>query len=205
MTLNTFFQNVIHAAATTSITEWVAIITALVYVALAAKENVWCWLFGIISAGIYIYLNFKIQLYLDAWLSLYYVVIGIYGWYAWVKGKTDKHAGSVLHRITIGVLGISLLVGIVSTLILGKLSDIYTDSPVPYFDAALTSFSLVATYLTTRKILENWIFWIVIDAAYVIIYINRGLPSTAVLNLIYTFVSVYGFIKWRKHLKAFTG
>lgn len=204
MTLATFFDNFTQAAKSTSLIEWIAILTALVYVVLAAKESVWCWLFGIISAGLYIYLNFHIQLYLDAWLSLYYVAIGFYGWYAWVKGKTDKHAGSILHRITLTSFGISVLAGLAGTLVLGKLSSMYTDSPVPYFDAALTSFSLVATYLTTRKILENWLFWIVIDAAYVVIYILRGLPSTAVLNLIYTFIAVYGFIKWRKNLNAST-
>jgi nicotinamide mononucleotide transporter len=204
MSSSSFFENFVHAAAATSVTEWIAIGTALVYVVLAAKENVWCWIFGIVSAGIYIYLNFSIQLYLDAWLSLYYVLVGIYGWYAWAKGKTDKAAGSILHRIRIKELGISLLAAIAGTIVLGKLSDVYTDSPVPYFDAALTSFSLVATYLTTQKALENWIFWIVIDAAYVLIYVMRGLPSTAALNLIYTFIAVYGFMKWSKNLKSFT-
>ena len=78
----------------------------------------------------------------------------------------------------------------------------YTDSPLPYFDAALTSFSLVATLLTTQKILENWIFWVVIDAAYIIIYWNRSLPFTAILFFIYTFIAAYGYFKWRKKLKA---
>ena len=203
MILENFSETLLHAARSTSIIEWIAIITALIYVVLAAKENVWCWIFGIVSAGIYIYLNYSIKLYLDAWLSLYYVLIGFYGWYAWIKGKTNKNSGSVLHQMRISGLGISILVGIAGTLILGKLAHDHTDSPVPYFDAALTSFSLVATYLTTRKVLENWIFWIIIDAAYVVIYWLRELPSTSMLNLIYTFLAIYGFLKWRKTLKSF--
>jgi nicotinamide mononucleotide transporter len=204
MNSSNFFETLWQAAATTSIWEWLAIITALIYVVLAAKENAWCWSFGIISSGLYIWLNYSIRLYLDSWLSVYYCVIGIYGWYVWIRGRTDKSSGAVLHRIKNSTLFISIFIGITATLILGKISSLYTDSPVPYFDAALTSFSLVATWMTARKILENWIFWIVIDAAYVIIYWMRALPSTSILFLIYTFIAVYGFIKWRKNLKEFT-
>ncbi len=202
MILENFSETILQAAKSTSVMEWIAIITALLYVILAAKENVWCWFFGIISAAIYILINYKAKLYLDSWLSLYYVLIGIYGWYVWIKGATNKNSGSVLHHLKISGLAIALLVGITGTFILGKIAHDHTDSPVPYFDAALTSFSLVATYLTTRKILKNWIFWIVIDAAYVIIYWMRELPSTSILNLIYTFIAIYGFIKWRKALKS---
>lgn len=201
MNLENFSDQFLQSLGNTSLLEWLAIVTALIYVVLAAMENVWCWIFGIVSAGIYIYLNFSIKLYLDAWLSLYYVLIGFYGWYAWIKGKTNKNSGSVLHQITLVGLAISILVGLVGTFVLGKLSSSFTDSPVPYFDAALTSFSLVATYLTTRKVLENWIFWIIIDAAYVLIYWMRALPSTSLLFLIYTFIAIYGFYKWRKTLK----
>jgi nicotinamide mononucleotide transporter len=205
MTVASMFNSISEAARTTSLIEWIAIITALIYVVLATRENKWCWSFGIISAALYIYINFIIKLYLDAWLSLYYCLVGIYGWYAWIKqfprrDETETRSHSSLRNITLKQLGISILVGIAGTFILGILSDRFTDSPLPYFDAALTSFSLVATFLTTQKILENWIFWVVIDAAYVIIYWNRTLPFTAVLFLIYTFIAAYGYFKWKKEL-----
>jgi nicotinamide mononucleotide transporter len=181
--------------------EWIAILTALLYVVLATKENAWCWVFGILSAGLYIYINFVAKLYLDAWLSLYYCVIGIYGWYVWVKKIPQMNSRS-LKNISARELLLSIVAGVAGTFLLGFLSDRFTDSPLPYFDAALTSFSLVATFLTTQKILENWLFWVVIDAAYIIIYWNRSLPFTAVLFLIYTFIAAYGYFKWRKKLKA---
>jgi nicotinamide mononucleotide transporter len=205
MNIASVLSTIFEAARSTSFIEWIAIVTALIYVVLATRENKWCWSFGIISAALYIYINFGIKLYLDAWLSLYYCLVGIYGWYAWIKQfpkreESEKKSASSLRNITLMQLGIAILAGIAGTFILGILSDRFTDSPLPYFDAALTSFSLVATFLTTQKILENWIFWVVIDAAYVLIYWNRLLPFTAVLFLIYTFVAAYGYFKWKKEL-----
>jgi nicotinamide mononucleotide transporter len=190
------------AVKATSAIEWIAILAALIYVVLATKENAWCWSFGIISAGFYIYINFVAKLYLDAWLSLYYCVIGVYGWYVWIKKIPQKDNGRSLKNISGSELLISIAAGAAGTFLLGYLSDSFTDSPLPYFDAALTSFSLVATFLTTQKILENWLFWVVIDAAYIIIYWNRSLPFTAILFLVYTFIAAYGYFKWRKKLKV---
>lgn len=195
-------DNLLQAVRATSIIEWLAIFTALVYVVLAARENSWCWLFGIISAGLYISINYSIKLYLDAWLSVYYCAIGIYGWYVWVKKIPQKNHGRSLKHISLSQFCISVVAGVAGTFLLGYLSDHFTDSPLPYFDAALTSFSLMATFLTTQKILENWIFWVVIDAAYIVIYWNRSLPFTAILFLIYTFAAAYGYNKWRKKLSA---
>lgn len=200
MNADSVFQVILGAIGKTTALEWAAIITALIYVVLAARENSWCWIFGIISAGIYVWINYSIRLYLDAWLSVYYCIIGIYGWYAWIKKIPAKNETRSLRKMNMKEFYVSVVAGTIAAFILGGLSDKYTDSPLPYYDAALTSFSLVATFLTTQKILENWLFWVVIDAAYVIIYWQRLLPFTAILFLIYTFIAAYGYFKWRKKL-----
>lgn len=204
MTGGSMIAAIAEVAKSTTAIEWIAIITALAYVVLAARENSWCWIFGIISAALYVSINFSVKLYLDAWLSLYYCVIGIYGWYVWEKKIPKKSHGRSVTYISLRKFCISTIVGIAGTFFLGFISDRFTDSPLPYFDAALTSFSLVATFLTTQKILENWIFWVVIDAAYIIIYWNRSLPFTAILFLVYTFIAAYGYFKWKKKLTSFT-
>ncbi|CAN5303488.1 nicotinamide riboside transporter PnuC [soil metagenome] len=201
MSFYSFPDFFIAAVKNTGSVEWIAIVTALFYVVLATRENAWCWIFGIISAALYIYINYIGKLYLDSWLSLYYCVIGFYGWYIWVKKVPGKQENKLLRYMTTQEFIYSLIIGSAGTILLGFLSKKFTDSPVPFFDAALTSFSLVATFLTTQKILENWLFWILIDAAYIIIYLNRAFPFTALLNLIYTIIAVYGYIKWRKKLK----
>jgi nicotinamide mononucleotide transporter len=203
MTIDSAINAFLEAVKATSAIEWIAILSALLYVVFAARESVWCWSFGIISSGLYVAINISVKLYLDAWLILYYCVIGIYGWYAWVKQFPEKSNGRSLRHISFKTFAVSFTIGVAGTFLLGFLSDRFTDSPLPYFDAALTSFSLVATFLTTQKIIENWLFWVVIDAAYIIIYWNRSLPFTAILFLVYTFIAAYGYFKWRKKLNAF--
>jgi nicotinamide mononucleotide transporter len=201
MSPDSFFTAIANAVAGTTVPEWIAIVTALIYVVLAAKENSWCWIFGIVSAGIYTWFNFSLGLPMDAWLSVYYCIVGIYGWYAWVAKKNNTNNASVLlHRMDLKNFLFALAAGTAGTFALAQVSIHFTKSPVPYFDAALTSFSLVATWMTARKILENWLFWIVIDAAYIVLYAIRHAPSTATLFFIYTIIAIFGFLKWRKKL-----
>ncbi len=200
MNWKTFTESFDEFLASTPAAVWVAIVTALIYVVLAAKENPWCWPFGIISSGIYVWYNYDLRLYNDAGLSVYYCLVGAYGWYAWLSGKTKKRGGAVLHRGNALTLTTAILAGAAASALLGWVSDTYTDSQQPYFDGTLTAFSLVATWMTARKILENWLFWIVIDAAYIVLYFRSGAHATALLNVIFTIIAVYGFLKWRKKL-----
>jgi nicotinamide mononucleotide transporter len=201
MSWENFISSFDEFLASTPPVVWVAIATSLVYVFLAAKENPWCWPFGIISSGIYVWYNYELKLYNDVGLSVYYCLVGAYGWYAWLSGKTKKRGGAVLHRGNALTLTAAILAGAAASALLGWLSDTYTDSEQPYFDGTLTAFSLVATWMTARKILENWIFWIVVDAAYIVLYFRSDAHATALLNLIFTIIAVYGFLKWRKKLR----
>ncbi|TND01835.1 MAG: nicotinamide mononucleotide transporter [Bacteroidetes bacterium] len=196
-----FFHFFLKAVGQTTIPEWMAIVSALLYVILAARENPWCWLFGIISSAIYVWFNFTLRLYIDAGLSLYYCLIGIYGWYYWIRGGNNKKEAPVLQAPAKTIL-LSLAVGAAVSVLLGWLSQEFTDSPVPYSDATLSAFSLVATWMTARKFLENWIFWVLIDAGYVWLYVNRSAPMTAMLFLIYVIIAGWAYFKWRKRCRT---
>lgn len=176
-------------------------IVGLLYVLLAARENAWCWPFGIIGSAAYIYINYEATLFLDAWLQVYYCVIGAYGWFVWLRGRESKNNGAHLHRASATIVIACIVLPIALTFPLGWLMHQYTTSKAPYMDALLTLGSFVATWMTTRKMLQNWIFWIVIDAAYIFLYVNRGYPLTAILFLIYTIVAAYGYLQWKKHLR----
>lgn len=191
-----------EAVRSTTAIEWAGLVTALVYVVLAAKENVLCWPFGVASSAIYTWFNFHLKLPLDGWLNVYYCAVGLYGWYAWVRGKQAQKDGAVLHRASGLALLFSLLAGAAAVPLLGYLSHRFTQSPLPYFDAALTSFSLVATWMTARKMLENWLVWVVVDAAYIVIYFMRSAPMTAALFFIYTIIAAYGYFEWRKRIRT---
>ena len=200
MSVGDLLDEITNSLQHTSIREGVAIATAIFYVVLATRENYWCWIFGIVSSIIYIKINFDAKLYLEAWLCLYYVLIGFYGWYSW---KKKENGIVILTKLNFKQFIMAVGIGCTATFILGTLCKQYSGSPLPYFDGALASFSLVATFLTSQKILENWIFWVVINLGYVTIYLLRALPATAILFMIYTLIAIYGYLKWKKNLNKF--
>jgi nicotinamide mononucleotide transporter len=179
--------------------EVAAVVAGLVYVILAARENIWCWPFGILNSILSIYLFVQAKLYAESFLYLYYVAAGVYGWYAW----RHREAGTdlqVSHR-SWGFHGRWIATGVVLSLGLALVLDRFSDAQQPLIDAHTTIFSFIATYLVTRKVLENWIYWIIIDAVSIWLYSNRGLYLYAGLMIIYTILAIWGFWSWWKTLQ----
>lgn len=199
MNLSNILDSLQSAFFQTSFTEWLIFITALLYVILAAIENVWCWLFGIISSALYIYFCYSGKLFLESGLNLFYVVIGIYGWYQWLYGSKEK---SELKIVTISVTENIYLI-IIACLIwipFGYAAHRYSTQVMPYLDAFITAFSLVATWMTAKKILQNWLYWVVIDTLAIALYAYRSFYLSALLYFIYTLLALAGYIKWRKKI-----
>lgn len=183
----------------TSSIEWLIFITALIYVVLAAIENIWCWLFGILSSALSIYLCYSGKLFLESGLQLFYVIIGIYGWYQWLYGSKEK---SELKIISNSKKEITLLVfiGFIIWIPFGYIAHTYSTQALPYLDAFITAYSIIATWMTAKKIIENWIFWIIIDALAIIIYASREFYLIALLYFIYTILAAAGYFSWRKKM-----
>ncbi len=178
-----------------------AVLAGIVYVVLAARENIWCWFFGIIGSGLSIYLFLESRLYAEAFLYLYYVAAGFYGWYAWTHGRQPDDSLAISRWDARRHL-ICLLGGVVLSLMLALVLRRFTDAQMPILDAHTTIFSFLATFMATRKILENWIYWIVIDSFSVYLYSSRDLYLYALLMLVYTGIAWYGYRSWKK---AFQG
>lgn len=184
-----------------SVLEYTAIVLAILYVTLAAKESIWCWYPAFISSGIYVYLTYSANLIGESFISLFYVIMAVYGWWQWNFGKRkDEQLRLAEWHTTHHVWAI--LIGFVFAGALGKGFEILFDSAMPYLDAFTTSFSLIATFMVTRKILSNWIYWIVIDAFNIYLYWSRSLEPTAGLYFLYTILAVFGFISWYKEWKV---
>lgn len=195
------FSELLHsftfALKQTTLIEWFIFITALAYVFLAAIENSWCWLFGIIASALSIYLCYSGKLFLESGLNVFYVIIGVYGWYQWKYGSKEKAALKIIPSTinkNILLMGIGMALWIPFALVAKN----YSTQALPYLDAFITAFSLVATWMTAKKILENWLYWIVIDALAVVLYANRGFYLIALLYIIYTILALVGYIKWKK-------
>jgi nicotinamide mononucleotide transporter len=177
--------------------EITGVFCGLVYVILAARENIWCWFWGILNALVSIYLFFAIKLYAESILYLFYFFAGIYGWYAWKYARRVSQQHGIVEWTWSRHL-LVVLAGVAGSLGVYFLLQNYTDAQKPLIDAHTTIFSFIATYMVTRKVLSNWLYWIVIDAVSVGLYASRGLYLYALLMLLYTILAIYGYWEWRK-------
>ncbi|MDF2438243.1 MAG: pnuC [Bacteroidota bacterium] len=197
MNFSEISEAVISAFQATSITEWLIFSTAIVYVLLAAIENVWCWLFGIISSALSVYLCYSGQLFLESGLSVFYVIIGIYGWYQWLYGSKEKSEIKIIHY-DLKQNTLLIIIGILIWIPFGYIANTFSTQAMPYLDAFITSFSIIATWMTAKKIIENWLYWILIDAMAVLLYTYRGFYLIGLLYIIYTVLAAAGYLSWRK-------
>lgn len=179
------------------ILEIAGVICGILYLLLIIRENIWCWLFGILASAITVYLFIHFKLYLEAVLNGYYILAGIYGWIFWSyqSGNGDK-APVREWRPRIHLLVIPG--GLLLSLLLGQLMFKHTDSPRPFLDAGLAVFSFIATYMEARKVLSTWHYWFLINAVSVWLQIDRGLYFYSGLSVFYTLMCIQGHLRWKK-------
>ena len=142
--------------------EIIACVLGLISVWLLTKQNIWCWPAGIAMVLMYIYIFYEVRLYSDMLLQIFFAVMQIYGWYFWLngRGKEETLRVSFLNRKEIIFWTISIFI---FSLILGVWMKKFSNADLPYIDAATTAMSVIAQWLMTKKIIENWILWIVAD------------------------------------------
>jgi nicotinamide mononucleotide transporter len=180
--------------------EIVAAIFGVVSVFLSVRQNIWSWPTAIVNVGLYIIVFYESKLYADTGLQVVYVVLNAYGWYHWLyggKNRTELPVTRTSPRLRLLLVSI----GAAGAAVIGTLLSRNTDAALPYIDAGTTSTSLVAQWMMTRKLLENWIIWVAVDVVYIGMYIYKSLYVTAVLYLIFLILSAMGFVQWRKSLK----
>ncbi len=178
------------------VTELSAVILGLAYLILISFSQRIAWIFGILSSAIYVYMAFIGAIYLQAGLQFVYVVLGIFGFINWGKSAETKLKMWSLQK--------HLLVGIPTLLLALTLGFIFskTNQKLPYLDAFISAFAILATFLTTKSILENWLYWIVLNLLSMYLWYEQDLQLTVVLFAVNTLMAVFGFILWRKKWKS---
>ncbi|PKI16329.1 nicotinamide riboside transporter PnuC [Colwellia sp. 12G3] len=184
--------------------ELIAMMLSLAYVILAAKGSLWCWPAAFISTALYTFIFYDVLLLMDSALNAYYLLMAVYGYWQWSKAIDKSNKGSseltvVSWQLNWHIkvcLGLALL-----ALGLGYLMDNFTPAHFPYLDTFTTVYAIFATFLVTKKVLENWLYWIVIDLVSIYLYIEKGLIPTTVLFVIFVIVACYGYVKWLKIYK----
>ena len=196
--MQTVYQQFLKAIIQTSIWEWFAVATAILYVILAAKRLILCWLFALISSALYVYICFISKLYIETFLQVFYFGMGVLGWILWKKSSTENNEiktwGIRLNLVNIILSGIL-------TLGLGYFFKLNTDQASPFLDAFVTSFALSATLMITKKVHEGWVYFIVVDIVSIYLYASRELYLTSFLSIIYTIIAIFGWLAWLKTMK----
>lgn len=181
--------------AATSWLEGVAVVLALAYVWLAARQNIWCWLCALISTGIYTWLFWHVSLPFHTGLNIYYLLMAIYGWFKW-RENLDQPVVVIswsLPRHLSCIAGLAL-----GAWALSHFASSVLDASYIELDAFITVFSVFTTVLVAHKVRENWLYWIVINLFAAYLYFAKDLSLTGILFLCYTGFAVYGYIKWRQ-------
>jgi len=174
--------------------EKVAVIFAAGYLVLVIRQSLWSWPAALISVSLFLFIYLDAKLYMQSALQVYYFVIGIYGWLQWTKGG-EQHAGVRVHwwpPLTHAVVIPSII--IISGIVGWFLTS--TDSDFPYLDSFATVAALFTTFMVAKKVIENWIYWFVIDAVLVYLFWQSDLLWNAGLYAIYLVMVVIGFVTW---------
>jgi nicotinamide mononucleotide transporter len=190
-------QTLIEQLLATSPWEAAAALIGLAYLLLAVRRNLLCWLCAFASTSIYVVLFARADLYMQVALNVFYLAMAVYGFIDWRRGRTD--AGDVkIESWTVNQHVMAAALVIIASAINGWILGRYTDSPAPYLDSFVTWGSFVTTWMVARRIIENWLYWIVIDGAAAGLYFSQGLLATTLLFIIYLGIVVRGYIVWRR-------
>ena len=179
------------------IIEGVGAVLAIAYLLLALKQNKLCWLAWIASSILYLYVMYQAGLYMESLLQVFYLCMGFYGLSQWSKTINDNQNTYVdLWSIGNHIFAISLV--IVLSFLSGILLSNFSNAALPFIDAFTTWGAIVASYMVAKKILENWIYWFVIDFISVFIFASRGLYFTSALFVTYLVIIYFGYKSWSK-------
>ena len=165
---------------------------------LQVRENVWNWPVQLVSSALYVVVFFQARLYSDASLNVLYIGLYLLGWYWWLRGGENRgelQIGRLTARMALLLTALALVATAGWTAFLASIAD-----SAPFLDAFTTVLSLIALFLTARKIFEAWHLWIFVNLVYIGLYIYKGLVLTAILYAIFAGLSVAGLVNWRRSL-----
>jgi len=194
--MNFDLNSILSAFSLMSSWEILASLLGVAYIIFLAKESLWAWVFGFFSTLIYTIIFWEGALVSSSFLNFYYMIMAFYGFYSWNKGESQDRLKISNRNISYHIKAI--LAGIVFALVIGYLSSTYTDAKFAYMDSFIMVFSIISTWMVTQKVLENWLYWIVIDSVAIVLYWKNGYLATVILFTLYIILGLFGYIKWKK-------
>jgi nicotinamide mononucleotide transporter len=183
------------------IKNWIELVGAalsFIYLYYSIRQKIGLWVFGFLSSALYVVVFFQSKLYADMTLQFYYLGVSIYGWINWKKQAYEEGVElkiQVLKQsdiLTLTLSAIIIFAGYYWVLIR------FTDAQVPLGDTFITALSIVGTWMLAKKLLENWLVWILANGLSIGLFLYKGLYPTVLLSVVYTVMSVIGYWEWRK-------
>ena len=181
--------------------EIAAALLGVINVLLVVRRSVWNYPFGIAMVSLYFFVFWDAKLYSDALLQIFFLLIQVYGWWAWV------HADRVDHGVAVGWLSdrarVNWLAGTgFAILIWGTGMARFTDAAAPMTDAAIAGLSVSAQILQSLRKVESWVLWVTVDALAIGLFAWRGLAVTSALYALFFVLAVLGLFEWRRKAVA---
>lgn len=194
------FDNILATLSAMSAWEIVAVLLGFAYLALVMRQNSLGWYAAFGSTSIFIWLFWDASLPMESGLNVFYLLMALYGWWSWRGGKEAKVLP--IQRLAWQHHSVIFAVIAVLTVCSGYWLTHNSQAALPYLDSFTTWGAVITTILVTRKILENWLYWLVVDSAALYLYIQRDLYLTAALMAVYLIMVIFGWLQWRADYKA---
>ena len=177
---------------------------------LIARRRIWTWPIGIVAVILYMLIFYQIRLYSDALEQVYYLIASVYGWWHWLRSPREGATIVDVDFSSTKAVLVWLLVSVVLGIGLGAfmsrahvlLPGIFPEAAsFPYLDALTTIGSFVAMWLTARRRIESWVYWMVIDVVGIGLYYVKGVKFIALLYVVLLGLAVKGFVSWSRQLR----
>jgi nicotinamide mononucleotide transporter len=181
--------------------EIIAALVGAISVWLSVRQNIWSWPTAIVNVVLYALVFYQAKLYADMGLQVIYAILSIYGWYEWLYGGAGRTELRVT-RTSVRLGALLAVIAAVGSALIGVFLRHATDAALPFMDSFLSSTSLVAQWMMTKKLLENWLVWIGVDVLYVGMFIFKGLFLTSGLYAVFLALAVKGYLDWRRSMAA---
>ena len=170
----------------------------LIGIALTIRQHVACWPIGIVGILAYLVVFIQAKLYADSALQPIYIAQSLYGWWYWSRGGREGESSTPIVTLRWPArLGVLAVIGVTALLVGAGLTR-WTDAAAPYADATLSATSLAANWLLARKVLENWILWILVNVGYVLLFWRKGLHLSSGLYVVLLALAIAGLIEWSR-------
>lgn len=178
-------------------TEFLSVLCSLLYLFFIIREIKWAWPLAFMSSTAMIFTAFHAKLYMEIVLQFYYVIMAVIGWFSWSR-KSKLNIKTPICRWPLRYHLINISISLLLSFVLGYIMDKYTDQALPYLDTLTTVFALTTTWMVTQKVLENWIYWIIVNGVSIFMMYNRGLYWACLLMVLFTFMAIQGYFQWKK-------